>query len=121
MARGKAALERVTARRYWREADARVVVEAWRRSGLPLAVFAGREGVHPKRLARWSGRLRATDPEPEVAFHPVRLVDAGGGAVRGEERIEVVLRDGTRVRVPRVFAAEDLRRVVEVLEGRGSC
>lgn len=39
---------------------------------------------------------------------------------RGErpEAIELVLVDGRRVRVPEGFAAEDLERVLAVLEGR---
>ena len=40
-----AAVVRVAARRYWREADARVVVEAWRRSGESLSPFARRYRV----------------------------------------------------------------------------
>jgi quercetin dioxygenase-like cupin family protein len=79
----------------------------WNRTARPLVLIE----AHAPSMA----------DDPLFAAFAVRLVDAGGGAVRGEERIEVVLRDGTRVRVPRVFAAEDLRRVVEVLEGRGSC
>jgi hypothetical protein len=53
-------------------------------------------------------------------FHPVRLVepehvDPGPGT------IEVVLLNGRRVRVPQGFVAEDLVRVLEVLEGGLSC
>ena len=37
-------------RAYWREADARVIVEAWEQSGETGAAFARRLGVHPQRL-----------------------------------------------------------------------
>ena len=51
------AVLRVAARRYWREADARVVVEAWRRSGESLSTFARCYRVHDKRIARWASRM----------------------------------------------------------------
>ena len=43
----------VVGRRYWREAEARVVVEAWRASGESLAGFARRHGLGAPRIA-WS-------------------------------------------------------------------
>jgi hypothetical protein len=54
-----------------------------------------------------------------MRFHPVRRVeperlDPQPGT------IEVVLLNGRRVRVPPGFVAEDLVRVLEVLEGRVS-
>ena len=62
----------VAKQRYWREADARVMVEAWRISGGTLSEFADRHGVDPKRIARWAWRLGRPKPEA-VHFHPVRL------------------------------------------------
>lgn len=100
---------------YWREADARAVVEAWRRSGQPLSRFARGHGLQPQRLSRWAARLDGN--ERSVRFHPVRVVRGEGGDRR--EAIEVVLVDGLRVRVPAGFAAADLERVLAVLEGRG--
>jgi hypothetical protein len=113
---------RVAERPYWREAEARVLVEAWRGSGEVLARFARRHGVDPRRLARWVSRLeRGTDKE--VRFHPVRLLEkraepqrSGSGA-----RIEIELVHGQRVCVPRGFEAEDLRRVLMVLGEVAAC
>jgi hypothetical protein len=99
---------------YWREAEARVVVAAWRQSGATLTAFARSRGVHPRRLARWARRLEGKRREP-VRFHPVRLVEKRPR----EAKLEIVLRSGCRVRVPSGFAVEDLRRVLEAV-GAGS-
>lgn len=97
---------------------ARVVVEAWRRSGETVVGFARRYGIEPKRLGRWVRRLASGAPE-EVTFHPVRLVGDGKGEAAGESRIEVVVAGaGHVVRAPSGFAAEHLRGVPAVLEGR---
>ncbi|MGQ0812947.1 MAG: IS66 family insertion sequence element accessory protein TnpA [Gemmatimonadota bacterium] len=50
-------LARTAATRRWREADARIVVEAWRKSGLPQAQFAREHKLHPIRFGRWVRRL----------------------------------------------------------------
>ncbi len=108
----------VVGRRYWREADARVVVGAWQRGGRSLASFAQEHGVEAARVARWAARLRAA--EGSVRFHPVRVIGVSrrdGGA----EPLEVVLGNGRRVRVPAGFVAEDLQRVLDVLERRTAC
>ncbi len=110
----KADVQLVAERRYWREAEARVLVEAWRSSGETLSGFARRYGVEPRRLARWVSRLGS------LRFHPVRLMESplerGGGAP-----IEIQLAGGRRVRVARGFETEDLRRVLAVLEGAATC
>ena len=105
----------IVQKRYWREADGRAVVTAWQRSGKPLSIFARDHGVEPGRISRWASRLGARSRRT-VRFHPVRLVEARRGGDR-REAIEVVLVDGRRVRVPEGFAAEDLERVLAVLEG----
>lgn len=112
-----AGVAEVAVRRYWREAEARVMVEAWRHSGESLAGFARRHGVAPRRVARWAGRVEGRAPAL-VRFHPVRLAhhDGGGGAV-----IEIHLVGGQRVRVPAGVQAEDLRRVLAVLDSGPSC
>jgi hypothetical protein len=107
----------VACRKYWREADARVMLEAWHDSGATLSAFARRHRIDSRRLARWSARLSAGTP-PAVRFHPVRLTDAAGNR-RGGDVIEIELRSGHRVRVAQGFQLDDLRRVVEALEGRG--
>ena len=107
----------VVGRRYWRKAEARVVVEAWRASGESLARFARRHGLGAPRIAWWARPVEGRTPAP-VHFHPVRLAtrDAGGGAA-----IKVHLVGGHRVRVPPGFPAADLQRVLAVLEAGTPC
>jgi len=109
----------VSRRGYWREAEARVMVEAWRSGGETLSEFAARYGVDPKRIARWASRLQRRRPEA-VRFHPVRLVGVEPGKGSGSA-IEIRLGGGRRVRVARGFDAEDLRRVLAVLEPGTRC
>jgi nuclear transport factor 2 (NTF2) superfamily protein len=109
MARGTD-VQQVAARRYWREPEARLLVEAWRSSGERLTEFARRHDFEPKRLARWV-RCLETDNRG-VGFHAVRLVQR---RPEPEGPIEIELARGQLVRVPRGFEAEDLRRVLAVL------
>jgi hypothetical protein len=110
-----AAVGRVAGRKYWRAADAQVVVEAWRASGERLEVFAERYGVRPRRVRRWARQL-GPKAQAAVTFHPVRLVGAARPVER-KEPIEIVLSEEVRVRVPAGFCAEDLERVLGVLGG----
>jgi transposase-like protein len=115
-----AAVVRVAAKRYWRAEDARVAVEAWRRSGETCSGFALRHGIHPRRLMRWRQNLEAAKPsesDGSIRFYPMRVTPHGnrGPGRAGDEAIEIVLAEGSRVRVPPGFAAEDLERVLVVL------
>ena len=106
-------------RGYWREAQARVVVTGWLQSGKTLAAYAEGHGVDPARLSRWVKRLQGGEA-PAVRFYPVRLKEEKGAGEAGST-IEIELRDGRRIRVPRGFAAEDLRRVLVVLGEGETC
>lgn len=114
----KAHVLEVAGRGYWREAEARVMVEAWRSSGEALSEFAHRHRVAPKRIARWASRVGR--PGPAVRFHPVRLADERSES-GSSSAIEIQLLGGRRVRVARGFEAEDLRRVLAVLEEKARC
>lgn len=115
-------VKQVAGSRYWRESDARVLVEAWRSSGETLTGFARRHGVQPRRLARWAGRLKGALGDA-VRFHRVRLVDRhmDAGSGRSGASIEIELAGGELVRVPRGFEAEELRRVLAVLGEVAEC
>ena len=109
-------LRRAARSRYWREVEARAVVDAWRASGESLAVFCRRHGVATARVARWSARLEGVAP---VQFHPVRLrADEGNPSRSG---FEVELRDGTTVRVPPGFESDDLRRILAAVALAAGC
>jgi len=115
----KSEVAQVARRRYWREADGRVMVEAWQSSGERLSEFAGRHRVDPRRIAQWASRLGRPEPEG-VRFHPVRLAGEGPESGSGSA-IEIHLVGGRRVRLAPGFEAEDLRRVLAVLEGAAGC
>jgi hypothetical protein len=109
--------------RYWREAEARVLVEAWRRSGETLTRFARRHGVQRRRLARWVDRLEGA-PGKAVRFHRVRLVDyrqVDPERDRSGAAIEIQFGGGRLVRVPHGFEADELRRVLAVLAEVTEC
>ena len=104
---------------YWHEADARVIIGAWRHSGETVAAFARRLGVDPRRVSRWAARLSPVAPAP-MHFHPVRVASEGAGDRRAAS-IEIELGGGRRVRVTAGFEAEDLRRVLAVLDEAATC
>ncbi len=116
---GSEEIREIIGKRRWNEGEARLVVSASQASGKSLSSFAREYGVQPSRIGRWSARLQGPT-KGGMRFHPVRLVEAE--PLEGKPGpIEVVLGNGRRVRVPRGFAAEDLVRVLEVVEGGGSC
>ncbi len=112
-------LTKLAGRSYWHEGDARRIVEAWRETGEPVSVFAGRLGIDPRRVSRWASRLERS-AEATLRFHPVRVAgdDADG---RGDTYIDIEVGHGRRVRVAPGFATEDLRRVLAILDERTSC
>lgn len=115
------AVEGAARRKYWRAAEAAVVVEAWRRSGETLSAFAARYGIRRQRLSRWAAELGEPQrPEEPVIFHPVRLVAGKRSGGWDSESIEIVTAGGYRVRVSAGFAAADLERVLRALQVVGA-
>jgi hypothetical protein len=111
-------VRRVAERGYWRETDARIVVEAWRRSGESLTRFSAKLGLEPRRLGRWASRLKpAAAAAAPLRFHRVELVESP----QAHGSIEIELASGERVHVRHGFEAEDLRRVLAVLAAAGTC
>jgi len=103
------------ARPHWRKADARQVLDAWRRSGETMSGFARFYGIQYERLARWKRRLRG-EPSEAVHFHPVRVRQVERQSNDSGDRIELVLSQDRSIRVPHGFDAEDLRRLLSVVE-----
>jgi len=92
------------------------------RNGESLTKPAGQRGLQRQRRAQWLEQLQQPEPEESVQFHPVQLVGHdGSGQECQHEPIEIVLADGVRVRVPMGFSAEELGRVLSVLEGVSVC
>jgi transposase-like protein len=112
----------------------RALLEKWKRSGLPLARFAAREGITQKTMYRWRRRLRVGDDRVRRGRPPVASVGGGEGerlqaasiftevsaAVRTASAavtFEVVLRSGTTVRVPAHFDPGALSLLLQTLRG----
>lgn len=105
-------LKAVLASTYWRAKDAEVVLEAWRKSGLPLSRFAEEHGVSRSRLMRWRSRLKKK--EPPIHFHPVRVIAQSD--TEQEDTLELIVRGGRRVSVRRGFDAALLEELVRLVE-----
>lgn len=113
-----------------RPAEARRLLLAFERSGLSLAEFERRHDLSRNRLSWWRKRLgttaTATDTRPtpaSVTFLPVR-VEVPPRAVPppvAAAPIELVLPDGTLVRVPSTFDVATLTRLLDVLREGRSC
>ncbi|MFH0902792.1 MAG: hypothetical protein V2A73_19350, partial [Pseudomonadota bacterium] len=107
----------------WREEHARVIVTAWRDSGLTMREFAGNQGVPLKRLERWSCKLRKVDearPEQPVRFLPVEIskpvsAPANIDANLYADSMELALPTGIRVTLRTRFDTDALQRLLEVV------
>lgn len=102
-------------------------VERWRASGLTADEFASEVGIKSNTLRHWSWLLdhekRGSRPDAarsarsrEVPF--VEVVTPAAPGSPSVEPIELVVRDGIRIRVPAAFDADALRRVITAVEGR---
>ncbi len=116
-------LTAVAHRSRWREEHARIVVAAWKDSGLTMREFAGRHGVPQKRLERWSCKLRKREnSQPEAPLHFVPVEVAATATVRTSvdeqhraDFMEVALPTGIRVSLGAGFDADALRRLLLVV------
>jgi transposase-like protein len=116
----EAALKRAAASSYWTEAEAQAVLEAYEKSGLSMAEFARRHGLGPQRL-RWWKKRRAEEAGPAPSFVRVHVAEPPSRRAReaptpGLASMEVVLAKGRRIRVEPGFDAEELARLVRVME-----
>ena len=114
-------------------------VERWRDSGLSAAEFAAELGINPRTLVYWKyilgkevrGERRVWPsrkaPTRRVARKVAVRTRAPSTATAGlvevhaasrDERFELELGAGRRLRVPRTFDAAELRRLLDALEAR---
>jgi hypothetical protein len=120
------ALSEALASSYWREEDARRVLDAWESSGESLQDFAQQHDVDVERLYRWKRRLAKSPHTDGAQFVRLTLQDVlGADGKKGEQGqrrdagIEVVLRGDRRLRLQTRFDEETLRRVMKALEEVG--
>jgi transposase len=91
---------------------------------LTAAEFAAEAGINPRTLTFWKWRLRrerGRGGRPRTGgFVEVVAATPGGAVVEkaGPASLEVVLRDGTLIRVPPRFDTAALKDVLGALEGR---
>lgn len=85
---------------YWRDEDARAVLDAWLASGQSVAAFAAQHGLQRARLHRWKQRLEPDDGRDTAAlFWPVKVAAEPSGPADGEAwRVE--LAGGVSIAVP---------------------
>lgn len=102
----------------WSEVEARGVLDAWRKSGVPLERFAKERGLVGQRLRWWRLKLAAADNGSIVstkrAFVPVRTT---AEAPHRGEPVTVLLRTGHMLKVSHGFDEDAFARVVALLEG----
>jgi len=103
------------------------IVAEYGKSGLTQRVFARAAGIGVSTLQLWlrGARLEAErPPRPasgarKAAAVSLLEVDLAGAPTRStgeEERYEMELGNGARLRVPRGFGEDDVRRLLKLLE-----
>jgi hypothetical protein len=103
-----------TRRREWAQR-----IREWKRSGLTGADFAARLGVKEATLRHWVWQLNHLARAARLAKKataPAKFVEVQAPET-APEPLELVLRDGLRLRVPTHFDADSLRRVLAAVEG----
>ena len=102
----------------WSEVEARGVLEAWRRSGLPLERFATQRGFISQRLRWWKAKFARAEKALAAGTVPALLpVRVGEEATRRGEPVTVLLRTGHMLKVSHGFDEDAFARVVALLEG----
>lgn len=100
-----------------REREMRKLLARCKRSGLNRAEFARRQKLNPATVAWWASEIRRRDaarasaPTPSPSFVDVVVRPEALAA-----SFEVELAGGRVVRVPAGFVAEDLARLLSVVE-----
>ncbi len=112
----------------WSEKEARVVVEAWRRSGRALSTFAREHGISVERLGWWSRKLvgpkgsrdrKQRERNDGYGYAPIEFVPAvlaGDSGVR-DAVVVVRLPDGIEIELhdaARASAVEVAQLVAEL-------
>ena len=132
--------DRVAKRARRKRADWIPEVQRWRASGQDAEAYAAAHGLHPRTLAWWARQLEGSGAKrgsgddsgakrglarPASKFLPARVTDSRAtSAVAAEperHEVEVVLRNGRRVRVSREFQLEALARLLDAVEAGGAC
>ncbi len=125
-------LKKLGRKQRWTAEDAATIVDAWRRSGSPLATFARAMGVGEQRIRKWrDGRNKGRVGQPATkvpSLVPVKVTGTMGrpqaeAVVSGPKpkrgRMEIELSRGRSLRVGVDFDASAVARLVMTLEQLG--
>jgi transposase len=101
-----------------------VRVEEWKQSGLTAREYAARAGLNVGTLGYWKWKLsRDAAREPKTRSNKRRrrvskpkLVELAPISL-SDDRVEIELSSGHRLRLPRHFDPESLTRLVSILRG----
>lgn len=104
---------------FWTETEAAAAVAAWKRSGLPMAVFCREHGLGRTRLQPWVRRQREATTTARGQRRRVPRAVAVTVVDRSAAMFEVVLGSGTVVRVGRGFDDAELRRLLAAVVQSG--
>jgi transposase len=90
-------------------------IALWRKSGLTAREYAAKAGLNPGTLQFWKYTLGKESRLPSGKGPEFPLIEVRSSAT-GDDRFEVDLAGGHRVRVPGTFDGDALRRLIAVLE-----
>ena len=100
-----------------------VRVEEWKRSGLSARDYAAQAGLNAGTLCYWKWRLsrearqQAAPAAPKGVRSKPKLVELKPVSLIDDERVEIELSNGHRLRVPARLDAQALTRLVKVVGG----
>ena len=106
---------------FWRDH-----VAGWKSSGLSLRLYSEEHGLKAGTLGYWNSRLKpqaadalTSSAGPEATFLAVHVAEPAVSAPEPrDDRIELVLKGGSVLRVGRGFDAMTLDRLLDVVERR---
>lgn len=101
----------------WKEADARKVLERIKQEGTSIPEMARKLGVTPQRIYWWWHRLKDEEPaevSPKPRFVEVELAVSKRASAPG---FTIHARGGRKIEVLAGFDAQELGRLLSVIEG----
>ncbi len=90
-------------------------IALWRKSGLTAREYAAKAGLNPGTLQFWKYTLGKESRPSSGKGADLPLIEVHSSVAK-DDRFEVELAGGRRVRVPGTFDSDALRRLIAVLE-----
>lgn len=113
-------------RRRWSKAEKLAIVAEASVPDVNVSAIARRHGIQPSLLFRWreqfadtfEGSAESPSSDPGPSFLPVALPAPAAMPQQPACSVEIVLRNGRRVRVRATIDTTALKRIVDALEDR---